>query len=274
MQVWQAIVLGVVEGLTEFLPVSSTGHLTVAERLLGLRIDDPAVTGFTAVIQIGAIAAVVLALRTDIHRVSRAWLLSLRRRDAGTPDARLGWIVIVGTIPIGIAAVLFRDVITGPLRNLWWVAGALVGWSVVMVLAERFGRQDRGEADLTPRDGLTVGVFQAAALVPGISRSGATISGGLFCGVDRVTATRLAFLLAIPAMSAAAVTELDEALGAGAGLVPTAIGTFVSFVVAYATVGWLLRFVARHSIVVFAGYRIAVGALLLTLLATGTLAAR
>ena len=274
MQIWQAIVLGVVEGLTEFLPVSSTGHLTVAERVLGLRIDDPAVTGFTAVIQIGAIAAVVLALRADIFRIAGAWTGSLRHPDRRSTDSRLGWIVIVGTLPIGFAALAFRSVITGPLRSLWWVAIALIGWSVVMVVAERIGAQDRNEADLTLRDGLFIGLFQAVALVPGISRSGATISGGLFRGVERVAATRLAFLLAIPAMTAAAVTELDEALGAGVGLIPTAVGTIVAFAVAYATVGWLLRFVARHSIVVFAAYRAGVGAILVALLASGAMAGR
>lgn len=274
MRVWEAIVLGIVEGLTEFLPVSSTGHLTVAERALGLRVDDPAVTGFTAVIQIGAIAAVVVALRADVRRVTLGWFAALRDPARRGPDSRMGWIVIVGSVPIGLAAVLFRSLVTGEFRSLWWVAGALVGWSVVMVAAEAVARRNRSGADLTLRDGFFVGCFQALALVPGVSRSGATIAGGLFRGLDRVTATRLAFLLAIPAMSAAAVTELDEALGAGVGLVPTAVGTAVAFAVAFATVGWLLRFVARHSIVVFAAYRVVVGGALLVLLATGTVAPR
>ncbi|MFM7224901.1 MAG: undecaprenyl-diphosphate phosphatase [Actinomycetota bacterium] len=274
MQIWQAIVLGVIEGLTEFLPVSSTGHLTIAERALGLRVDDPAVTGFTAVIQIGAIAAVVLALRADVSRVAAAWLRSLRDPSRRGPDARLGWIVIVGTVPIGIAAVAFHDIITGPIRSLWWVGAALVAWSAVMVAAELVARQDRSERALTTRDGIVVGIFQAVALVPGVSRSAATISGGLFRGLDRVTATRFAFLLAIPAMSAAAVVELGDALSAGVGWLPTLTGTVVSFLVAYATVGWLLRFVARHSIVVFAIYRVTLGTTLLLLLATGAVAPR
>lgn len=274
MQIWEAIVLGIVEGLTEFLPVSSTGHLTVAERALGLRVEDPAVTGFTAVIQIGAIAAVVLALRADLRRVAVAWIAAIGHPERRNPDSRLGWVVIVGSVPIGIAAVAFRETITGPLRSLWWVAAAMLGWSAVMVIAEIVARQERRENDLTIRDGIFVGVFQALALIPGISRSGATIAGGLLRGLDRVTATRLAFLLAIPAMSAAAVTELGDALSAGVGWLPTLVGTVVAFLVAFATVGWLLRFVARHSIVVFAAYRVTVGGLLLLLLATGAVAPR
>src|SRR3954471_2195972 len=173
----QAIILGVVEGLTEFLPVSSTGHLTIAEQLLGLQVDDPAVTGFTAVIQMGAIAAVILYFFRDIWRIAKAWALGLVKPEyRGKFDHRMGWFVIVGSIPIAVVGLLAKDLITGPLRSLWVVAAALILWSGVMLLAERRGRQTRSEKQLTLRDVVVVGLVQCVALVPGVSRSGATIS--------------------------------------------------------------------------------------------------
>lgn len=265
-----AIILGIVEGLTEFLPVSSTGHLTIAEKALGLDISDPAITAYTAVIQMGAIAAVLLYFRQDIGRIAAAWFKGLFRPEyRGHFDHRFGWYIIIGSIPIGIVGFLGKGVIAGPLRSLWWVGGALVLWSAVMVYAERAGSQQRGERDLTMADSIFVGLMQCVALVPGVSRSGATISAGLVRGLDRVTATRLSFFLSIPALTAAGLYELKDVVNSDIGLGQTAVGTLVSFVVAYAAVAWLLKFVAGHSITWFVPYRIAVGLGLLALLATG-----
>jgi len=270
-----AIILGIVEGLTEFLPVSSTGHLTIAEKLLGLPVDDPSITAFTAVIQIGAILAVVIYFWADIVRLLVAWARGLfnpaRRSD---PDYRMAWLVIIGSIPIVVVGFLARDLISGPLRSLWVVAVALIAWGFVMLLAEWMARQDRGERDLNLLDVLLIGFGQCLALIPGVSRSGATISIGLMRGLDRVTATRLAFLLGIPALIGAGVYELPSALAeGGVGWGPTLVGTVVSFVVAYATVAWLLKYVARHSIAVFVWYRWALGAALIVALTTGAMAA-
>lgn len=269
-----ALVLGVVEGLTEFLPVSSTGHLTVAESVLGLRVDDPAVTAFTAVIQVGAIVAVILYFRDDIVRLVLAAVRGVASSSARTgQDWRMACYVVAGSIPIGIVGLATKNLVEGPLRSLWVVGAALIVWSVVMVEAERRARQDRGEDSLSLRDALVVGVAQCIALVPGVSRSGATISTGLLLGLDRVTATRLSFFLSIPALTAAGALELPKALGSGVGLAPTLVGTVVSFVVAYATIAWLLRFVAGHSIARFVPYRVVAGALVLVAVGAGWLSA-
>jgi undecaprenyl-diphosphatase len=274
---FEAVVLGVVEGVTEFLPVSSTGHLTIAEKLLGLEVDDEGVTAFTAIIQIGAILAVVLYFRSEILAMIRGWARGIvdkdRRQDF---DSRLGWYVIAGSLPIMVVGFAFKSFISGPLRSLWVVAVALVAWSAVMYLAERRATQTRGEADLRLRDVLLVGAAQCIALVPGVSRSGATISVGLLLGVDRVTATRLSFFLSIPALTAAGVyqaaTEAD-AVSRAVGWGPAAVGTAVSFVVAYASIAWLLRLVAKHPITVFIGYRVALGLALAVALAAGWMTA-
>jgi undecaprenyl-diphosphatase len=274
MDYLDAVILGIVEGLTEFLPVSSTGHLTIAEKALGLDLDDPAVTAYTAVIQMGAILAVVVYFARDIARIVTAWCRGLVNAEwRGHRDHRMGWYVIVGTIPVGIAGLLLKDVITGDLRSLWVVAIGLVGWSAAMWVAERVARQDRTERDLNVRDAVVVGVVQIVSLVPGVSRSGATISAGLFRRLDRVSATRLSFFLSIPALLAAGLFELKDALGGDIGVGETAVGTLVSFVVAYASIAWLLRFVAGHSIAAFVPYRVALGLILLVLLGTGTIGA-
>ena len=274
MDYFDAVILGIVEGLTEFLPVSSTGHLTIAEKMLGLQVDDPAVTAYTAVIQTGAIAAVILYFFKDISRIAKAWFRGLFQPEyRGHFDHRFGWYIIVGSIPIGVVGFLGKDVISGPLRSLWWVGGSLVVWSAVLVLAERFGKQNRGERDLTMLDTVLVGLFQCIALVPGVSRSGATISGGLLRGLDRVTATRLSFFLSIPALLAAGIYELKDVVHSDIGIGPTVVGTAVSFVVAYAAVAWLLKFVAGHSIVWFVPYRLVLGFVVLGLLATGVMTA-
>ncbi|MDH2415692.1 undecaprenyl-diphosphate phosphatase [Nocardioides sp. CER19] len=274
MNYLEAVILGVVEGLTEFLPVSSTGHLTIAEKMLGLEIDDEGVTAFTAVIQMGAIAAVIVYFFKDIVQIVAGWFRGLVKPELrGTLDHRMGWYVIVGSIPIGIVGFLAKDVVSGPLRSLWWVGIGLVVWSGVMVFAERVGRQTRGEKRLSMRDAIVIGLAQCIALIPGVSRSGATISTGLMLNLDRVTATRLSFFLSIPALTAAGLYELKDIPGSGIGLGPTLVGTLVSFVVAYAAVAWLLKFVAHHSIVAFVPYRVVLGGLLLVLLASGVITA-
>jgi undecaprenyl-diphosphatase len=267
-----AVILGIVEGLTEFLPVSSTGHLTIAEKILHHPIDDKAVTAFTAVIQMGAIAAVLVYFWTDIWRIAKAWLAGVFRPEyRGTLDHRMGWYIIVGSIPIGVVGFAARDLIKGDLRSLWVVAVALIAWSGVMLLAERRGTQARGESGLTMRDALVMGLVQCAALVPGVSRSGASISAGLLQGLDRVEATRMAFFLGIPSLTAAGLYELKDVQGIGAG--PTVVGTLVAFVVAYASVAWLLKFVAHHSIGKFVPYRVALGLVLVGLLSFGVMTA-
>jgi undecaprenyl-diphosphatase len=269
---FDAVVLGVVEGLTEFLPVSSTGHLTIASKLLGLDIDDPAVTGYTAVIQMGAIAAVIVYFARDIWNIIRAWTLGLVRSEyRGQLDHRMGWYVIVATIPVGVAGFLGQDLITGALRSLWVVAVALIAWSLVLYVAERVGRQDRPERDLNMTDAVAIGVAQAVALIPGISRSGATISAGLFRGLDRVTATKLSFFMSIPALLAAGVYELKDAFSGDIGVGEAVVGVVVAFLVAYASIAWLLRFVAHHTVAWFVPYRVALGVLLLVLLGAGVL---
>ncbi|MFI5707171.1 undecaprenyl-diphosphate phosphatase [Kribbella sp. NPDC051620] len=274
MSIWDAIILGIVEGLTEFLPVSSTGHLTIASKLLGMKIDDPAVTAFTAVIQFGAIAAVVLYMWKDISRYAVAWFRGLRHPEhRGEFDHRMGWFVIVGSLPICIIGFLAKDIISGPLRSMWWVAGSLIVWSFFMVAAEKLGSKTRPLTRITLIDAVVMGLIQCLALIPGVSRSGATITAGLFRGLDRVASTRMAFLLGIPALVGAAVFELKDALGGDIGPVPLLVGTIVSFVVGYASVAWLIRFVAKHSTSIFAFYRVLLGVVILILLATSTITA-
>jgi len=277
MNYLEALLLGVVEGVTEFLPVSSTGHLTIVEKLLGLQVDDPGVTAFTALIQVGAIGAVLLYFRRDIRALATAWFAGVVRPAARRePQYRLAWYVIIGSIPIGVVGFAARHVIAGSLRNLWVVAAGLVVWSGVMYLAERLGRKSRSEADLNLRDSVVIGLVQCVALIPGVSRSGATISAGLFRQLDRVSATRMAFFLSIPALVAAGAYEGITAaadVSATVGWGPTVVATIVSFVVAYAAIAWLLRLVAHHRITVFIGYRLAVAALLAVALGSGLLGA-
>jgi undecaprenyl-diphosphatase len=274
MDYLDAVVLGIVEGLTEFLPVSSTGHLTIAEKALGLDLDDPAVTAYTAVIQMGAILAVVVYFARDIARIATAWVRGLYDAEwRGHRDHRMGWYVIVGSVPVGLAGLLGKDLIKGDLRSLWVVGTALVVWSAVMWLAERVATQERSEKQLTLRDALVIGLIQIVSLVPGVSRSGATISAGLFLGLDRVAATRLSFFLSIPALMAAGIYELPEAFDGSLGVGPMVVGTVVAFVVAFASVAWLLKFVAHHTIAWFVPYRVVLGVAILALLGAGIMSA-
>lgn len=277
MNVLQAVILGVVEGITEFLPVSSTGHLTVTEKLLGLQIDDKGVTAFTAIIQVGAILAVVIYFWKDIVRLVVGFFSGLGSAEARTESAwRECLFLIVGTIPIAIFGLLFKDLIEGGLRSLWVVAVALVVWSAVIVFAERAATQRRGEGDVRIRDAVLIGLAQCIAVVPGVSRSGATISAGLLLDLDRVAATRLSFLLSIPALTAAGGLEAVSAAGDvsdSVGWGQTAVGTLVSAVVAYASIAWLLKLVSHHRLTVFVWYRVPAGILLALLLAFGAMSA-
>jgi undecaprenyl-diphosphatase len=274
VELWKAVVLGIVEGLTEFLPVSSTGHLTITERLLGMQTEDASLTGFTAVIQVGAIVAAIIYFFRDIVRIVKGFVLGLFSARHRGFDYRFGWYVIVGSLPIAIVGVVAKGAITGPLRSLWVVASALILWSAVMVYAEKVGRKTRGERDVNLTDAVIVGVMQSAALFPGVSRSGATISFGLLRDLDRVTATRLSFFLGIPALLGGGAFELKDALkGPSVGVPALLVGTVVSFIVGYASIAWLLRFVARHSIITFVWYRVALGVVLIAALTVGGWAA-
>ena len=267
MNLLEAVILGIVEGLTEFLPVSSTGHLTITEGLLGLDVDSTSITAFTAVIQTGAIVAVLVYFRQDILRLLGAVVRGTGSAEVRRgPDWREAWYVAAGSIPIGIVGLALKDFIEGPLRSLWVVGVALIAWSGVMIWAERNARMVHSETEMSLRDVLIIGMVQCVALVPGVSRSAATISAGLVRGLDRVSATRLSFLLAIPALTAAGALELKDALGAGVGVGPTVVGTVVSFFVAYATIAWLLRFVAHNPITWFVPYRVALGVAVLAVL--------
>ena len=274
MNYFGAIVLGIVEGLTEFLPVSSTGHLTIAEKIMGLKVDDAGVTAYTAVIQMGAIVAAIVFFLKDIVAMVTGFFRGLADAEARHHhDFRMAVNVILGTIPIAIVGVAAKPIIEGDLRSLWWVGAALVAWSAVMVYAERRARQDRGENSVGVKDAVLIGLAQCIALIPGVSRSGATISAGLLRGLDRVAATRLSFFLGIPALLAAGLLEMKKIPGSGIGVGETVVGTVVSFVVAYAAVAWLLRFVAGHSIVAFVPYRVFVGLVVLGCLAAGVMSA-
>ncbi|MDQ6715831.1 MAG: undecaprenyl-diphosphate phosphatase [Actinomycetota bacterium] len=275
-----AVILGVVEGLTEFLPVSSTGHLTITEKLLGLKVDAPEVTAYTAIIQLGAIAATIVYFFRDIVRLATAWGRGLTSAPARREhDYSLAWAVVVGSIPVALVGFALKSVIEGALRSLWVVAAALIVWSAVMWVAESrhakllTDRGERGEGTVTVRDGLVIGLVQCFSLVPGVSRSGATISAGLFRGLDRVTATRLSFFLAIPALTAAGFYEAAKTDLSGLGKGEMAVGILVAFVVAYASISWLLRFVASNTLRPFVYYRVALGLVLFVVLATGALSA-
>jgi undecaprenyl-diphosphatase len=269
----KAVVLGMLQGLTEFLPISSSAHLRIFPEVLGW--GDPG-AAFTAVVQIGTEVAVVYYFRHDIWRIGSTWVRALFRPELrGDQDARMGWFIIVGSLPIVVLGVTLKDTIESDFRNLWVIAGTLIGLGVVLGVAERVGRRTRPIEQLNLRDAILYGLAQACALVPGVSRSGATISMGLFLGYDRVAATRYAFLLAIPAVIGAGLYELPEIPGGenAYGVGPTVVATVVSFVVGYAAIAWLLRYVSTHSYLPFVIYRIALGGSVLVLLGAGVITA-
>jgi undecaprenyl-diphosphatase len=270
MDTFQAIVLGIVQGLTEFLPVSSTAHLRIVPAFLGWK--DPG-AAFTAVVQLGTMAAVLVYFRNDLWRIARAFLRSLRDPAARSDhDARIGWYIVVGTIPIAVLGLAFKNPIEHQFRTLELVGGALIVFSFVMLAAERYSCRERDLAGLTARDGLIIGCAQALALVPGVSRSGATISAGLFLDFDRTAAARYSFLLSVPAVVLSGLFELRHlGDGGGAPAGATAVATLLAFVVGYASIAFLLRYLTRHSIGVFAGYRMVLGAIVLALAAGGAI---
>ena len=277
MQWWQAIILGIIEGVTEFLPISSTGHLTIAQKLMGMSLEDQSLLAFTAVIQIGAIIAAIIYFWDDIWRVLGAWWAGLWAAEKRKKfDYKYGWAIIIGSVPIAVVGLLFKDEIETVLRSLWFVAIGLIVWSGVMWLADRYGKATRPEKSTTWKDALIIGAVQVLSLIPGVSRSGATMSAGLLRGFDRVAATKLSFFLGIPALVAAgalqAVTQYQH-IADGVGWFNTLLATVVSFLVGYAAIAWLLKFVASNNFSLFIWYRIGLGTLLIALLLPGAIGA-
>ena len=272
MSALQAIVLGIVQGLTEFLPISSTGHLRIVPAFLGW--EDPG-AAFTAVIQLGTMAAVLLYFRHDLWRILTTWWGSLRRPELRSElDARMGWYIGLGTIPIAIFGFLFRDQIESGARDLYVIGAALIVFGLLMGAADRFpeGEPQRDIGSIRRRDAIVVGFAQALALIPGVSRSGATISAGRLLRFDRTAAARYSFLLSIPAVVLSGLFELRKiGDGDGAGAVPTIIATVAAFIVGYASIAFLLRWLTSHSLGIFVIYRIALGTLVLVLTAAGTI---
>ncbi len=272
----QVIVLSIVQGLTEFLPVSSSSHLAIVSRVF---FAGDAGASFTAVSQLGTEAAVVIYFARDIWRILRAWITGLfvkAHRD--NIDYRMGWYVIIGTLPIVVLGVAFKEAIRGDVRNLWVIATAMLVFSAVIAAAEYFGRQTRHTEQLTWRDGLLVGLAQCLALIPGVSRSGSTISAGLFLGLDRELSARFGFLLGIPAVLASGLFSLPDAFhpvtqGMSATGPQLLVSIVIAFVVGFAAVAWLLRFVAHHVMYWFVGYRVVLALTVMALLATGVVAA-
>jgi undecaprenyl-diphosphatase len=271
---FEAVVLGIVQGLTEFLPVSSSAHLRIVGALAGW--DDPG-AAFTAIIQIGTELAVLVYFARDIGRIVLAWLLSLVGRRKGDPDARMGWLIILGSIPIVLLGLIFQNRIETTFRDLRIVAIALVAFSLLLYWADRVGVKKGQLGDLTVGDGVIFGFAQSLALIPGVSRSGGTITAGLFIGYTREAAARYSFLLAIPAVLGSGLYEAYDSLkGDGAHTVewgPTALATVISFGVGLSVIAWLLRYLNHGSFTPFVVYRIVVGLLVLGLVGAGVIPA-
>ncbi|NRQ50730.1 undecaprenyl-diphosphate phosphatase [Aeromicrobium stalagmiti] len=272
MDFLQAVVLGVIQGLTEFLPISSSAHLAIFPKFFGW--DDPG-AAYTAVIQIGTELAVLLYFWRDIWTIGSGWVRGVVSREARQePEWRMGWFVIIGSVPIVVLGLLLQDAIDRDFRNLWVIGTTLIVLGIVLGIAERVGRKSSPIEDLTMKHAILLGLAQAGALVPGVSRSGATISMGLFLGYERAAATRYAFLLAIPAVVGAGIFKLKDIGGDNSyGVGPTVVGTVVSFVVGLAVIHWLLKYVSTHSYTPFVIYRVGLGAVVLVLLGTGVIAA-
>nr|WP_176457607.1 MULTISPECIES: undecaprenyl-diphosphate phosphatase [Rhodococcus] len=271
----QAIILGAVQGLTEFLPISSSGHLRIVS---GVFWNEDAGASFTAVTQLGTEAAVLLFFWRDIVRIVKAWFVGLTKKDERGLDYRMGWYVIIATIPIGVLGLLFKDQIRTGARNLYLIAFMLIAFAIVIAVAEKVGRKERPIEKLTTRDGIVMGLAQCLALIPGVSRSGATTSAGLFLGLEREAAVRFSFLLAIPAVTASGLFSLPDAFEpVGTGLAASGpqllVATVIAFGLGYASIAWLLKFVANHSLYWFVGYRIVLGVVVLGLLAGGVVSA-
>ncbi|AKK30647.1 undecaprenyl-diphosphate phosphatase [Mycobacterium sp. EPa45] len=272
----QVVVLSIVQGLTEFLPISSSSHLAIVSRVF---FSADAGASFTAVSQLGTEAAVVVYFARDIWRILKAWFNGLfvkAHRD--NIDYRMGWYVIIGTLPIVVIGVAFKEAIRGEVRNLWVIATAMLVFSAVIAAAEYFGKQTRHIEQLTWKDGLLVGLAQCLALVPGVSRSGSTISAGLFLGIDRPLSARFGFLLGIPAVLASGLFSLPDAFhpvteGMSATGTQLLVSVVITFVVGYAAISWLLRFVANHAMYWFVGYRVVLALVVMALLSAGVVAA-
>jgi undecaprenyl-diphosphatase len=267
----EAIVLGLVQGLTEFLPISSSGHLRIVPAFLGW--EDPG-AAFTAVIQLGTMAAVLFYFRRDLWAIARSWVRELRtpwRRRS--PESKLGWFIVIGTIPIAIFGFAFSDQIESGARDLYIIGSALILFSFVMLLAEHVGKRTREIEGMNGRDGIFIGFAQALALIPGVSRSGATISAGLLRGFDRAAAARYSFLLSVPAVVLSGLFELREIGGEddNASAAATIIATIAAFISGYAAIAWLLRYLANHSLAIFVAYRIPLGIAVIALAATGAI---
>ena len=260
----EAVVLGIVQGLTEFLPISSTAHLRIVPAFFGW--EDPG-AAFTAVVQLGTVAAVLVYFREELWRITLSWLRSVRARDwhPRDQDARLGWYIALGTIPIAVLGLAFKDTIEDEFRTLELVGSALIAFSFVMLWAEARSRRNREMKDLGVRDGVLIGCAQALALVPGVSRSGATISAGLLLDFDREVAARYSFLLSVPAVVLSGLFEMRHIGEGDVPILGTVIATLLAFVTGYASIAFLLRYLVRHSIGIFAAYRIGLGVLVVAL---------
>lgn len=265
-----AIVLGIVQGLTEFLPISSSAHLSIVGQLMGG--VDPG-SAFTAITQLGTETAVVLYFAKDIGRIIKHWCLSLVGRiPRNDPDARMGWLIILGSIPIGILGVLFESAIDHNLRNLWITAAMLAGFGLVIGVVDHFAKNEKTLDRLTVKDGIIYGLCQALALIPGVSRSGGTIAGGLALGYTREAAARYAFLLAIPAVYLSGLYKLKDVIAEPApAWGPIIIATVLAFGVGLAVIHWLLRYISTHSFKPFVIYRLVLAAAVVVMLLTGVL---
>lgn len=270
----EAMILGLVQGLTEFLPVSSSAHQFIVGQLF-FGGKDPG-SAFTAVTQLGTETAVVVYFFKDIVRIIKQWSLALVGKvDRSDPDARMGWFVILGSIPIGLLGFFFQDAIDTTLRNLWITVTMLAGVGLVLALADRHASKHSTKElkDLTLKDAIIFGLAQAAALIPGVSRSGGTISGGLFLGYSRPAAARYSFLLAIPAIYISGLYKLKDIGEETVAWGPTMLATGISFVVGFAVIAWLMNYISKHNFTPFVWYRLILAAVLAALLLTGTISA-
>jgi len=264
----EAVVLGIIQGLTEFLPISSSAHLRISAALLGW--DDPG-AAFTAVTQLGTETAVLIYFRHDILKILSAWLRSFRRPELRShPDARMGWLVILGSMPIGVLGLLFETQIDSAFRDLRLTAVTLIVFGILLGIADRVGTKQRRLDELTVRHGIAFGLAQALALIPGVSRSGGTITAGMLLGYRREAATRYAFLLAVPAVFASGLYKLTD-IGGGTPWGQTLVATLVASAVGFVVIAWLMRFISTRSYMPFVFYRLALGALLIALVAFGVL---
>lgn len=273
MSLFEALILGIVQGLTEFLPISSSGHLLIVPTLFGW--SDPG-AAFTAVIQLGTMAAVVIYFREDLWRILRAWLRGLFGRATSQQelfDARMGWYLALGTVPIVIFGFAFKDQIESGARNLYLTGTMLIVFGAVMAAADMFAKHVRKLDSIKPPDAIAIGLAQSLALIPGVSRSGATITFGLFRDFTRRDAARFSFLLSVPAVVLSGLYEMKDVVGhsTGASLPAVIIATLVSFVVGYWSIAFLLKWLGEHSLKVFVLYRFALGALVLILVASGAI---